>query len=83
MRIKAYTESVSKATDYCFQIMDDTKDLGRKSTRGSLISIATQAVKFINQVITVSILAHILTLEDFGFITMAKALINLLKIFTG
>jgi len=60
-----------------------TGSLGRRSARAGLVSMATQAVKFLNQLVSTAILARLLTPADFGLVAMGTALVSILKMLTG
>lgn len=72
-----------KPAEWYFREADSREKLSKDSTRGGIISVVTQVIKFLAQVLTLSILARLLSPDDFGTIAMALVLISILKMFTG
>ncbi len=72
-----------KPSDWYFREQGSRETLGKDSARGGVISVVTQVIKFLAQVLTLSILARLLSPDDFGYIAMALVLISILKMFTG
>ncbi len=72
-----------KPAEWYFREADSREKLSMDSTRGGIISVVTQVIKFLAQVLTLSILARLLSPNDFGTIAMALVLISILKMFTG
>ncbi len=57
--------------------------VSKKVTKSSIITILTQFFKFFNQIITLAILAHLLTPKDFGLVAMATGIISIVRMFVG
>lgn len=72
-----------KSADWYFKKTGADQNLGQASARGGLVSVGAQVIKFLSQILTLSILARILTPEDFGYIAMALVLISMLKMLAG
>lgn len=72
-----------KPPDWYFRADDAHDTLGTDTTRGGVISVVTQVIKFFAQIVTLAILARLLSPDDFGKIAMALVLVSILKMFTG
>lgn len=62
---------------------EPSQDLAQKSAKGGVISIIAHTVRFLSQLVTVSILARLLRPEEFGYIAMATVLVTIVKMFAG
>jgi polysaccharide transporter, PST family len=53
------------------------EDLGRRSLRGGVISLASRAINAVVQVASVIVLARLLSPEDYGLVSMVSAIIGI------
>lgn len=54
--------------------------LGRRATRGAGVSIAAQAIRFVIQIASLTVLARLLTPQQFGVVAMVTAVVNVAEI---
>ncbi len=57
--------------------------VSEEGVKAGAITISTQFIKFFNQIVTFSILAHILEPKDFGLLAMSTGFISIIKILVG
>src|SRR5262245_3646541 len=78
---RAYIGSTESRTKHLFctdHLMDDLKG---RTVRGSMITIAAQAAKFGLRMVSVVVLARLLTPSDFGLVAMVTAVTGFVEIF--
>lgn len=69
------------AGDHHFRTDHLVADLKRRSTRGGMVTLASQAIKFLLQTGSTMVLARMLTPGDFGLIAMVTAVIGFVAMF--
>lgn len=70
---------MSLESDQYFNNDSLSQDLGRKTARGSIVTVSAQGVRFVLQLGSTMVLARLLTPGDFGLIGMVMIVVNLLN----
>lgn len=65
----------------CFESPRTDQDLARRSVRGGMVNLTSQAVQLVLRMAGMLILARILSPADYGLLAMALVLLNFVQIF--
>lgn len=65
-----------------FENKDLNKDLKKRSIRGGAVTLSTQAVLFVVQIVSTMVLARLLTPEDYGMIAMVVSITGFASVFS-
>ncbi len=76
-------EPLMRASDPAihFQTKGQTEDLGRRTARGGLVTVGSQALKVVAQTGAMAVLARLLHPQAFGLIAMATVVVTVLEMF--
>ena len=72
---------LTRASDRYFINKDDLRDLGKRTARGGAISVGAQGARFVLQMLSMVVLARLLTPDDFGLVGMVTVLLQLVMFF--
>lgn len=64
-----------------FATLTDATQLAKRSSRGAVITVASQALKFALNILSTTILARLLTPNDYGIVGMATTLTSFVALF--
>lgn len=67
--------------DHHFRTDHLTDDIGSRSARGGLVTLAAQLMKFVTSIAAAIVLARLLTPEDYGLIGMVAIIVNFVGMF--
>jgi len=71
----------SHRSDRYFDSSTLTRDLGRRTARGGIVTLGGQGARFLLQMASTVVLARLLTPEDFGLIGMVTVFVNFVGLF--
>src|SRR5262245_45783239 len=67
--------------DHHFRTDHLTDDIGSRSARGGVVTLAAQLMKFVTSIAAAVVLARLLTPEDYGLIGMVAIIVNFVGMF--